>query len=142
MTPDEIKTRIVNEIKLHGYNDQFIDRGEERAFIQTAIQLGVNVEDALAALRRVCTELGYLLESDVWAQTEARVTAAGRAGRIDRATFDRIATEALATLRGKKSEGEVRAMVVTLMERTGHNRVKAGWLKNWYKELKQELGIA
>jgi hypothetical protein len=32
--------------------------------------------------------------------------------------------------------------VITLMERTGHNRVRAGWLKNWYKELKQELGIA
>jgi hypothetical protein len=142
MTPDEIRTRIVNEIKLHGYNDQFIDRGEERAFIQTAIQLGVSVEDALAALRRVCSELGYLLESDVWATTEARVTEAGRAGRIDRAAFDAMVAAALAALRGNKSEGEVRAMVVTLMERTGNNRVKTGWVRNWYRELKQELGIA
>lgn len=141
MTPEQIKERIVNEIKLRAYDDQFIDRGEEREFIQIAIQLGVTVEGALAALNQVCDESGYLLESRVWKRIEERVAAAAAAGPIDRAAFDAIAGEAQAALKGKRGDRDVRALVVTVMERSGHTRVKTGWLRNWYRELKRELGV-
>ena len=46
MSPDDIKKRIVNEIKARAYDDKYVDRGEEREIIQIAIQLGVTVENA------------------------------------------------------------------------------------------------
>ena len=49
MSPDDIKKRIVNEIKARGYDDSYIDKNEEREIVQIAIQLGVTVESALAA---------------------------------------------------------------------------------------------
>ena len=41
MELDDIKKRIVNEIKARAYHDKYIDRGEELETIQIAIQLGV-----------------------------------------------------------------------------------------------------
>jgi hypothetical protein len=32
-------------------------------------------------------------------------------------------------------------MIVTLMEDSGHNKVKTGWFKDWYARLKRELGM-
>jgi hypothetical protein len=65
MSPDDIKKRIVNEIKARAYDDKYIDRNEEREIVRIAIELGVTVESALAALSQVCDEFGYALESRV-----------------------------------------------------------------------------
>src|SRR5882762_9262734 len=89
VSPDDIKQRIVNEIKARAYDDKYVDRGEEREIVQIAIQLGVTVEAALAALAQVCDESGYVLESRLVKQIKDQVgTAAGNDGMVDRAEFD------------------------------------------------------
>jgi hypothetical protein len=143
MSPDDIKKRIVNEIKARGYDDSYIDKNEEREIIQIAIQLGVTVESALAALNQVCDELGYVLESRVLKQIEERVAAATRNdGLVDRGEFDHIFDDTKKAVQGKRNDREIKTMIVTVMERTGHNKVRRGWFSNWYASLKQELGVA
>jgi hypothetical protein len=142
MTPDDVKARLLGEITLRGYADQYIDRNEEREILQIAIQLGVGVEAARGHLAAVCGERGYVLESAI-----ARVMAEqlreviGQKGRVDRGAFDRIVSAALGRMRGKKSPREVKKILLTVMEDTGHNRVKTGWFGNWYAALKRELGV-
>jgi hypothetical protein len=142
MTHEEIKTRFTDEIKLRGYEDHYIDRNEEREIIQIAIQLGVNVDAARTDLAEVCTAEGYVLESVILKMVREQVeAAAANDGRIDRAEFDLILANARAAVRGKKTDRQVKTMVVQVMEDTGNNRVKRGWFTNWYAALKRELGI-
>jgi hypothetical protein len=142
MSPDDIKKRIVNEIKARGYDDNYIDKNEEREIVQIAIQLGVTVESALAALNQVCDELGYVLESRVLKHIEQQLVAAtARDGLVDQAEFDAVFASTKKQVEGKRSDREVKALIVTVMERTGHNKVRKGWFSNWYASLKQELGL-
>ena len=84
MSIEEIKKRFVNEIKLRGYEDKYIDRNEEREILQIAIQLGVSIDAARTALAQVCDGQGYVLESVVLKQIKDQVeAAAGNDGRID-----------------------------------------------------------
>ncbi len=143
MTSEEVRQRIVNEIKARGYDDHYIDKNEEREIVQIAIQLGVSVETTLAALRQVCDELHYVLESRVYQQIEEQMASrTSHDGFIDQYEFEQIYKSLLPILRGKKSDRDIKAMILTVMERTGNHRIKHGWFGNWYTRLKREVGMA
>jgi hypothetical protein len=142
MSPDEIKNRIVNEIKARAYDDKYVDRGEEREIVQIAIQLGGTVEIALTALVQVCAEFDYTLESQITKQIkEAIAKVVVRDGLIEQKEFDAIFAEAKKVVQSRKNDREVKKMIVAVMEETGNNKIKRGWFSNWYASLKQELGM-
>ncbi len=142
MTADEIKKRFVNEIRLRGYDDKYIDRNEEREILQIAIQLGMNVDTARGALAEVCGAEGYVLETAVLKTVRERIEAAAAAdGRIDEEEFGRVVAAAKAVVQGKKTDRQVKTLIVQVMEDTGNNRVRTGWFRNWYAALKRELGV-
>jgi hypothetical protein len=138
VTVDTIKRRLVEEIKLRGYEDKYIDRAEEREILQLAITLGVTIESAQSALVEVCAEHGYVQETAVFRMIREALDAA--AGAIDRREFDQVFERARAAVRGKKNDRAVKAMVVAVMEDAG-SRVRKGWFRNWYADLKRELGV-
>src|SRR5690606_9945508 len=90
MNPEDVKARLVNEIKARGYDDRYIDRNEEREIVQIAIQLGVTVEGALAALEQVCHASGYVQESRVVEQIEEQIAAAAGDGLVDQQEFESV----------------------------------------------------
>src|SRR4029078_4128275 len=63
MTLHEVKRQFVEQVKLRAYDDKYIDRGEEREILQIALQQGVTVDSARAALAQVCENHGYVLET-------------------------------------------------------------------------------
>lgn len=140
MTIDDIKKRLVEEIKLRGYEDKYIDRGEEREILQLAITLGVTIDSARAALVQVCAENGYVQETAVFQMIRERLGAANGDGAVDQKEFDRVLALARAAVQGKKNDRAVKVMVVTVMEEAG-NTVRKGWFRNWYASLKRELGM-
>lgn len=140
---DEIKRRFVNEIKLRAYDDRYIDRNEEKEILQTAIQLGVNIDSARAALSQVCDENDYVMESRLIQQIKDQLQAAmSDDGRIDRKEFDMIVNTVKNAAKGRKNERELQRMVIAVMEETGQTQVKRGWFSDWYSSLKRELGMA
>lgn len=142
MSPDDIKKRIVNEIKARAYDDKYIDRNEEREIVRIAIELGVTVESALAALNQVCDEFSYILESRVLKQIGDQIaTAAANDGRIDRQEFDLIFGNVKRAVSGKKTDRELKKMMVQVMEATGNNKVRTGWFSDWYAAMKKDLGV-
>ena len=142
MSPGDLEKRIVNEIKARGYDDNYIDRGEQREIIQIAIELGWTLEDALAALTNVCRECSYVLESRLFKQIEEEIAkAVGDDGLVDRAEFDLILANVKRVVQGKKNDRELKKMLITVMEESGNNRVKKGWFRDWYAALKSELGM-
>ncbi|MCX8138809.1 MAG: hypothetical protein N3E46_03905 [Gemmataceae bacterium] len=139
---EEVKRRFVNEIKLRAYDDKYIDRNEEKEILQTAIQLGVSIDSARAALAQVCDENDFVMESRLIQQIKDQLQAAlGDDGRIDRKEFDMIVNTAKNAAKGRKNERELQRMVITVMEETGQTQVKRGWFSDWYTSLKRELGM-
>lgn len=142
MSNDDIKLRIVNEIKLRGYQDHYVDKIEEREILQIAIELGVSLESALAALNQACDELDYVLESRVVKQiTDQLARLLSTNSKLSQADFDSVFASAKTSVQGKKPDRDVKKIVVETMEMSGHNQVKTGWFGNWYSALKKELGL-
>lgn len=142
MTDTDVKARLLKEIHHRGIDDHYIDRNEEREILQIAFQLGVSAEAARADMSAVCAERGYVLETAVVRALAERLDdRVKQAGPIDRGGFEQLVLAGLALVQGKKTDREVRVLLLTLMEDTGHNRVKRGWFSDWYKAMKRELGI-
>ena len=65
MSLEDVKKRFVEEVKLRAYDDKYIDKNEEREILQIAIQQGISVDSARAALNQVCEAQGYVVETRV-----------------------------------------------------------------------------
>jgi hypothetical protein len=142
MSIDDIKKRFVDEIKLRAYDDKYIDKIEEREILQIAIQLGVSIDSARPALFQVCNENDFVVESVIVKLIKDQFAAAGGDGaKIDRRQFDAVFAAVKKAMGGKKTDREIQKLIVTVMENTGHNRVKTGWFSNWYTRLKKDLGV-
>jgi hypothetical protein len=138
MTADDVKAKLLKEIHLRGYDDHYIDRNEEREILQIALQLGESYDAARADMTAVCASSGYVLESGVVRALGERVK---QAGVIDRAAFEQIVSDGVQLVQGKKTDRDVRALLVTVVDDTATVRVKRGWFGDWYKSLKKELGL-
>src|SRR5271167_131077 len=89
MTLDEVKRQFVEEVKLRAFDDKYIDKNEEREILQIALQQGVGVDGARAALGQVCEMQGYVLESKVLSEIKDLLdTLNGNDGKIDEKEFN------------------------------------------------------
>lgn len=142
MSVDDIKLRFHNEIELRASDDKYIDRNEEREILEIAIQLGIGVDRARSALAQVCSLQGYVMESVVLKSIREQIEVAiANDGKVDQNEFDAVFRHAKDAMAGKKTDREIKKMIVLVMEDTGNNRVKTGWFSDWYAALKKELGM-
>ena len=142
MTLDEVKKRFVEEVKLRAYDDKYIDRNEEREILQIALQAGITVDSARAALAQVCESQAYVLESRVMAQVKDLIEIqAGNDGKIDEKEFnDAVALVKKAT-QGKKTDVLCKRMVIQVIDDNSY-KVKTGLFSNWYARVKKDVGVA
>jgi hypothetical protein len=141
MDLDAVKKRFVEEVKLRAYDDKYIDRDEEREILQIAIQQGVGVDGARAALGQVCDANGYVLESKVRASLKDVLdTLAGNDGKIDEKEFNDAVTICKKQTQGKRNDVQCKRMVVEIIEDNAYKTSK-GWFSNWYANVKKELGM-
>src|ERR1700758_175394 len=94
MSIDDLKRRFVEEVKLRAYDDKYIDKNEEREILQIALQQGVGVDGARAALAQVCDANGYVLESKVLSEIKDLMdTFASNDGKVDEKEFNDCVTQ-------------------------------------------------
>src|SRR3954452_1160977 len=104
MTLDDVKRQFVEQVKLRAFDDKYIDKGEEREILQIALQRGVTVDSARAALAQVCEANGYVLESKALAQIKDLIdTFAGNDGKVDEKEFTDAVTVCKKVTQGKKT---------------------------------------
>jgi hypothetical protein len=140
MTLDEVKQRFVEEVKLRGYDDKYIDKNEEREILQLAVQQGITVEAARAALAQVCEAQEYVLEAKVALHLKDLLdTLAGNDGKIDEKEFN----DALATCkkwtRGKRNDLQCKRLLIDIIEDNVY-KTSRGWFSDWYARVKKEVG--
>lgn len=142
MSIEEVKKRFLEEIKLRAFDDQYIDRTEEKEVLRKAVEMGVTVDSARAALGQVCESEGFVLESMVYDRIRDMIdTFAGNDGKVDEKEFTDTVTTTVKACKGKKSELECKRMVLEVMDK-GSQKVKTGMFSNWYARVKKEVGMA
>ena len=139
---DEIKRQFVEQVKLRAYDDKYIDKGEEREILQIALQSGVTVDSARAALAQVCEANGYVLESKVLSEIKDLIdTFASNDGKIDEKEFNDCVAQLKKRCQGKKNDVQCKRMVVEIIDDNSY-KVKTGLFSNWFKRVKNEVGMA
>ena len=142
MSLDDVKRQFVEQVKLRAYDDKYIDKNEEREILQIALQQGVTVDSARAALAQVCENNGYVLESRVLSQLKDLIdTFAGNDGKIDEKEFKDAVTTCKKATQGKKTDIQCKRMVLEIIEENSF-KVKTGMFSNWYARAKKEVGMA
>ena len=142
MSLDEIKRQFVEQVKLRAYDDKYIDKGEEREILQIALQQGVTVDSARAALAQVCEGNGYVLESRVLSEIKDLIdTFASNDGKIDEKEFNDAVALLKVRTQGKKNDVQCKRMVLEMIGENNY-KVKTGLFSNWYTRTKKEVGLA
>src|SRR5436190_23117573 len=142
MTLDEVKKRFVEEVKLRAYDDKYIDKNEEREILQIALQAGITVDSARAALSQVCESNGYVVESRVLADIKDTIEiAAGNDGKIDEKEFNDAVALLRKKVQGKKNDVQCKRMIIEIIDDNSY-KVKTGLFSNWYNRTKKEVGMA
>jgi hypothetical protein len=141
MSLDEVKRQFVEQVKLRAYDDKYIDKDEEREILQIAIQQGVTVDSARAALAQVCEANSYVLESKALTQVKNVVeTFASNDGKIDEKEFNDAVTICKKETQGKKNDLQCKKMVIEIIEDNSY-KVKEGMFNHWYNRVKKEVGM-
>jgi hypothetical protein len=139
---DDVKRRFVEEIKLRAYDDKYIDKNEEREILQIAIQQGVSVDSARAALAQVCESHSFVLESKVLNEVKDLIeTFASNDGKVDEKEFNDAVAQLKKRCQGKRNDVQCKKMVIEIMEDNSY-KVKTGLFSNWYARVKKDVGMA
>jgi hypothetical protein len=142
MSLEDLKRKFVEQVKLRGFDDKYIDAKEEKEILQLALAENVTLDSARAALKQICEREGYALESAVMDRVrEAIEIAAGNDGKIDEKEFNDAVTLVKRNTGGKKSDVECKRMVVGVIDHMG-SKVKTGMFSNWFARVKKEVGMA
>ena len=140
MSLDEVKKRFVEEVKLRGFDDKYIDKNEEREILQIALQHGVGVDGARAALIQVCDTNGYIVESQVMKQAKDLLdTLAGNDGKIDEKEFNDAVSFVRKAVQQKRNDLQIKRMLIDIIEDNAYKTSK-GWFSSWYDKTKKDVG--
>src|SRR5437588_2969926 len=117
MSLDDVKKRFVEEVKLRAYDDKYIDKNEEREILQIAIQQGIGVESARAALSQVCEAQNYVLESKVLSEIKDLIdTFANNDGVVSEKEFSDSVAQLKKRCQGKRNDIQCKKMVIEIIE--------------------------
>ena len=142
MSLDEVKRQFVEQVKLRAYDDKYIDKNEEREILQGALQKGVTVDSARAALAQVCENNGYVLESRVLSDIKDLIdTFASNDGKIDEKEFNDAVAQCKKKMQGKKNDVQIKRMIIEIIDDNSY-KVKTGLFSNWYNRVKKDVGMA
>jgi hypothetical protein len=146
MSLDDVKREFLEQVKLRAYDDKYIDKQEEREILQLALQRGITVDSARAALKQVCEGNNFVLESAALDKVkDVLSTFAGNDGKIDEKEFNDAVTilKKACTVGGecKRTDVQAKRMVLQVMEDNSY-AVKTGWFSNWHARVKKEVGMA
>lgn len=142
MSLDDVKKKFVEQVKLRAYDDKYVDKQEEREILQIALQEGITVDSARAALAQVCESQGYILESKVLMDVRDLLQIFNDGdGKIDQKEFQDAVAKLKKGVDGKKSDIQCKRMVIEIIEENAY-KVKTGMFSNWYAKTKKEVGLA
>jgi Ca2+-binding EF-hand superfamily protein len=134
---EQIKKQFIDYIMLQVYDDQYIDRQEEKKILEEGIKKGLSVEEGLSIMRQVGQEKGLAIERDAEERAKEMLEAfANNDGKVDKKEFE----SALATLKkhskGKIPEPEMKIRLKKMMKDEDWKAKEGGLFgSKWYSAI-------
>jgi hypothetical protein len=134
---DDVKKSFVDYIMLQVFDDQYIDRQEEKKIVEEGVKKGIAVNEALAIIHQVALEKGLVLERDAEERAKEMLGRfAANDGKVDKKEFEDVVAIFQSATKGKLPEPELKRRVKKLMETNGWKAKEGGLFgSKWYSAI-------
>jgi Ca2+-binding EF-hand superfamily protein len=134
---DAIRKQLVDYIMLQVYDDQYIDRKEERQILEMGIKKGLTVDEGLSLIQQLASEKGFVIEREAEEKTqEVLKQFATNDGVVDQKEFQNALSLFKKVSKGKIPEPELKRRLKNMMQEN-YWKAKEGGLfgKKWFSEI-------
>ncbi len=137
MATEEVKKQFINYIMLQVFDDQYIDRQEEKKILEEGIRNGLGIEEGLAIIRQVSLEKGIVLERDAEDRAKEMLdTFAHNDGKVDKREFEDAMAIFKSHCKGKLSEPEMKKRLKLMMVENDWKAKEGGFFgSKWFSEI-------
>ncbi len=134
---EEVRKQFVDYIMLQVFDDQYIDRTEEKKILEEGIKKGVGVEEGLSIMRQVAQDKGFVLERDAEERAKDMLEAfATNDGKVDKKEFEDVLGIFKKHSKGKLPEHEMKKRLKKMMEDNGWKAKEGGLFgSKWYSAI-------
>lgn len=134
---EAVKKQFVDHIMLQTFDDQYIDRVEEKKILEEGVKNGFGVEEGLAIIRQTAAEKGFALERDAEDRAKEALEAfATNDGKVDKKEFDSAVAIFKSATKGKLLEHELKKRLKLMMEENGWKAKEGGLFgSKWYSAI-------
>lgn len=134
---EPIRKQFVEYIMLQVFDDQYIDRQEEKNILEEGIKMGIGVDEGLVIIRQVASEKSLVIEREVEDRAlEVLEQFAHNDGVIDKKEFEKTITLFKSSSHGKVPEHKIKKRLKQMILTQGW-KVKEGGLfgSKWFSEI-------
>ena len=134
---DSVRKQFIEYIMLQVFDDQYIDRQEEKKILEEGIKKGISVAEGLSIIQQVASEKGFVIEREVEDRTqEVLEQFALNDGVIDKKEFEKALVLFKSSCKGKMPEPELKRRLKKMILSQGW-KVKEGGLfgSKWFSEI-------
>jgi Ca2+-binding EF-hand superfamily protein len=135
--PEPVKKQFIDFITLQVFDDQYIDRQEEKKIVEEGIKKGLSVEESLSIMQQISSEKGWVLERDAEERTKDMLEVfATNDGKVDKKEFEDALGAFKKHSKGKIPEPELKRRLKKMMEDNGWKAKEGGLFgKKWYSAI-------
>jgi hypothetical protein len=134
---EPVKKQFIEYIMLQVFDDQYIDRQEEKKILAEGIKQGISVDDGLAIMRQIAAEKGWVIEREVEEKIKDILQQfALNDGVIDKKEFEDALALFKSSCKGKVPEPELKKRLKKIILARGW-KVKEGGLfgSKWFSSI-------
>jgi len=131
------KKQFINHIMLQSFDDQYIDRQEEKKILEEGLRQGLGVEEGLAIIRQVALEKGLALERDAEDRAKEMLERfAANDGKVDKKEFEDALAIFKSASKGKIPAPEMKKRLKKMMQENGWKAKEGGLFgSKWFSEI-------
>jgi hypothetical protein len=134
---DEVRKAFVDFIMLQVFDDQYIDRQEEKKILEEGIKKGMGVDEGLSIMRQVALEKGIALERDAEERAKETLEAfATNDGKVDKKEFEDAVAIFKKHSKGKIPEPELKRRLKKMMLENNWKAKEGGFFgSKWFSAI-------
>lgn len=137
MISETTKKQFIDYIMLQTFDDQYIDRKEEKTILEEGIRKGIGVEEGLAIIRQVALQKGLALERDAEEKAKEMLDRfASNDGKVDKKEFEDALAIFKSASKNKIPEAEMKRRLKKMMEDNGWKAKEGGLFgSKWFSQI-------
>jgi hypothetical protein len=134
---DEVRKAFVDFIMLQVFDDQYIDRQEEKKILEEGIKKGMGVDEGLGIMRQVALEKGIALERDAEERAKETLEAfATNDGKVDKKEFEDAVAIFKKHSKGKIPEPDLKKRLKKMMVENDWKAKEGGFFgSKWFSAI-------